>query len=240
MPTPTHKTLLREYRARVRKAANLLKAGMTDSRELDNCFEMHDGDLVVTALVRQAQADSELAAAMYPKFVYWQATAQEYALIPDAELAYEARRHVWKAWLDWEISTAANHPEHCYVYEVVFDYGGSVTFASDMDMIDTAIRLQGLGVKFNNIVYRQQRLNEATESVVFTTARVAAFLRALLVNSGGQVIGHELQSDQIEVNNTFNHDVDERIRKVKNLLHKHTGHYLHQMAADIASTLADL
>ena len=54
MPTPTHKTILHQHRARVRKAANLLKAGKTDSREFDNCFEMHDGDLVVTALVRQS------------------------------------------------------------------------------------------------------------------------------------------------------------------------------------------
>jgi hypothetical protein len=240
MPTPTHKTLLREHRARVRKAASLFKAGKTDTRELDNCFEMHDGDLVVTALVRQAQTDRDLAAALYPKHAYWQTTAQEYALLSDAELAHEARRHIWKAWLNWEQQTVANRPDLCYVYKVVFDYGGSVTFASDMDMIDTAIRLQMLGVKFNNIVYRQRMLSEATEAVVFTTTRVAAFLRAVLVNSGGQVIGHELQPGQIEVNNTFNRDVDEQIRKVKNFLHRHADHYLHRMAADIASTLEDL
>jgi hypothetical protein len=232
--------MLREYRARVRRAAGLLKAGKTDTRQFDNCFEMHDGDLVVTALVRQAQADPELAAALYPRFAYWQTTAQEYALLPNSELAYEARRHIWKAWLNWELQTAANRPDLCYVYEVVFDYGGKATFASDLDMIDTAIRLQQLGVEFNNVVYRQQRLNEATEAVVLTTTRVAAFLRALLINSGGKVIGHELQSGQVEVNNTFNRDVDEQIRNVKKSLHKHADHFLHRMAADIASTLVDL
>jgi hypothetical protein len=240
MPTPTHKTMLREHRARVRKAASLFKAGKTDTRELDNCFEMHDGDLVVTALVRQAQTDPDLAAALYPKHAYWQTTAQKYALLSDAELAHEARRHIWKAWLNWEQQIIPARRDLAYVYKVVFDYGGSVTFASDMDMIDTAIRLQMLGVKFNNLVFRQQRLSEAAEAVVFTTTRVAAFLRSLLATAGGLVIGHELQSAQVAANRTFNREVDEQIRRVKKALPKHTGHHNHKMAADIASTLVDL
>jgi hypothetical protein len=32
----------------------------TQTRSFDDCFEMHDGDLVVTAIVRRARRDSDL------------------------------------------------------------------------------------------------------------------------------------------------------------------------------------
>ena len=239
MPTIDHKTLLREYRARVRRAASLLKAGKTDSRELDNCFEMHDGTLVVVALVRQAQTDPELAAAMYPRFAYWQTTAQEYALLPDSELAREARRHVWKAWFDLEKDTFANRPEFCNVYTVVFNYGGSITFASDLDAIDTAFRLRQLGVKFNNLVFRQQRLSETT-GVIFTTASVATFLRVFVASTCGKVIGQELSKGQLAANNTFTREVDEQIRKVKKAIQKPFSHPLYPSLISTASALDEL
>jgi hypothetical protein len=239
MPTPTHKTMLREHRARVRKAASLFKAGKTDTRELDNCFEMHDGDLVVTALVRQAQTDPDLAAALYPKHAYWQTTAQEYALLSDAELAYEARRHVWKAWFDLEKDTFANRPEYCNVYTVVFDYGGSITFASDLDAIDTAFRLRQLGVKFNNLVFRQQRLSKTT-GVIFTTASVATFLRVFVAGTGGEIIGQELSKGQLAANNTFTREVDEQIRKVKKAIQKPFSHPLYPSLVSTASALDEL
>jgi hypothetical protein len=239
VPTSTHKTMLREYRARVRRAASLLKAGKTDIRQFDNCFEMHDGDLVVTALVRQAQTDPELAAAMYSRFAYWQTTAQEYALLSNSELAYEARRHIWKVWLDGEKQTAIHRPEYCNVYEVVFDYGGSITFASDLDAIDTASRLRHLGVKFNNLVFRQQRLSE-TSGVIFTTASAAQFLRVFVAGTGGEIIGQELSKGQLAANNTFTREVDEQIRKVKKAIQKPFSHPLYQSLVSTASALDNL
>ena len=67
-----------------------------DSRAHDNCFEMHDGALVVTALMRQAETDPFLRAAIKRQFSIagigqWEATAAEHAHIPTHKLPDAAR-----------------------------------------------------------------------------------------------------------------------------------------------------
>lgn len=66
-----------------------------DSREFDNCFEMHDGALVVTALMRRAEHDPDLKAAILRDFpcasgwegLTWFKTAQNHAMIKTENLA---------------------------------------------------------------------------------------------------------------------------------------------------------
>jgi hypothetical protein len=173
-------------------------------------------------------------------FAYWQTTAQEYALLSNSELAYEARRHIWKAWLDGEKHTAIHRPEYCNVYEVVFDYGGSITFASDLDAIDTASRLRHLGVKFNNLVFRQQRLSEDHLASSLPLPALRQFLRVFVAGTGGEIIGQELSKGQLAANNTFTREVDEQIRKVKKAIQKPFSHPLYPSLVSTASALDEL
>ena len=67
-----------------------------DSRAHDNCFEMYDGALVVTALMRQAETDPHLLAAIKRQFSIagiglWETTAAEHAHIPTHKLPDAAR-----------------------------------------------------------------------------------------------------------------------------------------------------
>lgn len=51
------------FNDRVNYAARVISAGAKNTtRNFDNCFEMHDGDAVVSALFRRAQKNSKLAA----------------------------------------------------------------------------------------------------------------------------------------------------------------------------------
>ena len=54
------KTISGGYQYRVNFAANYMTRGISNSRALDNCFEMYDGDLVVAALVRRAMKNRKL------------------------------------------------------------------------------------------------------------------------------------------------------------------------------------
>lgn len=71
-----------------------------DSRALDDCFEMHDGEYVVAALMRAAEADDPLKQAirrMFSNFATWEEipwieTAASLAHIPDVALELEAAR----------------------------------------------------------------------------------------------------------------------------------------------------
>src|SRR5258708_33807453 len=56
------------FQQRVNYAAQCILDQDTRSREFASCFEMHDGDVVAAALVRRAQQNAELYAAM----VLWQ------------------------------------------------------------------------------------------------------------------------------------------------------------------------
>lgn len=87
------------FSARVSYAARCFKRG-TQSRHFDTCFEMWDGEAVVTALVRKAQKDPELKrciakgwSATYPELpTQWLETAAQYADVPDRELRKLAAR----------------------------------------------------------------------------------------------------------------------------------------------------
>jgi len=80
-----------------------------DSRERDNCYEMHDGAFVVTALVRRARAKPELKTMielMFSNFdgfenIPWIATADKYADIPTERLTIAAAQCRKKAKADF-------------------------------------------------------------------------------------------------------------------------------------------
>lgn len=46
-----------DFRRRVNRASSHISRGTPSTRAFDNCFEMHDGDYVVTALVRRSAAN---------------------------------------------------------------------------------------------------------------------------------------------------------------------------------------
>lgn len=50
-----------DFNARVTLAAQTIARGGETSRKFDTCFEMHDGDAVVAALVRRARSNPVLA-----------------------------------------------------------------------------------------------------------------------------------------------------------------------------------
>jgi len=79
------------YQARVNYAALCIMRG-TRSRAFDSCFEMYDGDAVVTALVRRADKNPKLYDAiardwggLFPAL--WKDTASKYEATPTRQLA---------------------------------------------------------------------------------------------------------------------------------------------------------
>jgi hypothetical protein len=95
-------TITGGFQYRVNFAAAYMVRGITNSRALDNCFEMWDGDIVVTALVRRAAKNPKLYAAIarqwrdgFPQS--WIDTAAKYAHVktrqlPDIAAAIRAER----------------------------------------------------------------------------------------------------------------------------------------------------
>ena len=84
-------TISGDFQYRVSFAAAYMVRGITNSRALDNCFEMWDGDLVVTALVRRAMKNRRLWDAIarqwsegFPKS--WLEIAARYAHLKTREL----------------------------------------------------------------------------------------------------------------------------------------------------------
>ena len=71
-----------DFKGRVNYAAQCLVNG-TRSRAFDSCFEMFDGALVVTALVRRAERNARLAAHILPQ---WKETAAKYSAIETQSL----------------------------------------------------------------------------------------------------------------------------------------------------------
>ncbi|PSH60886.1 hypothetical protein [Phyllobacterium sophorae] len=53
------------FAARVNYAARIIAEGRKPQRAFDACFEQHDGDEVVTALVRRARRNPKLSANLY-------------------------------------------------------------------------------------------------------------------------------------------------------------------------------
>lgn len=84
-----------DYKSRVNYAARAIVEGI-NSRAVDSCFEMFDGDIVVTALVRRAAKNPKLHAAIckqwsgkFPQL--WIETADKYSCIPTKNLQDKAK-----------------------------------------------------------------------------------------------------------------------------------------------------
>jgi hypothetical protein len=101
---------LKAFRERVTHAARAIMSGYragfdgfdaTQTRAFDTCFEMYDGDAVVTALIRKAEHDPEFKTALTgyltPNAEHWQATAAKYARLKDRELPKLSRLLIAKA-----------------------------------------------------------------------------------------------------------------------------------------------
>jgi len=89
-------TINGSFQYRVGFAASYMVRGISDSRALDNCFEMFDGDLVVTALVRRAMQNRRLWDAIAAQWrgafpESWIETAVKYAHLTTRQLPQEAR-----------------------------------------------------------------------------------------------------------------------------------------------------
>ena len=87
------------FRSRVNLAAAHIARGTPSTRSFDNCFEMNDGDYVVTALARRAAADpaGSLARNISNYLVSVQDTADELKHIPTRELPKHAEACIIKA-----------------------------------------------------------------------------------------------------------------------------------------------
>ena len=91
------------YQARVNYAVQCIMRGI-QSRRFDTCFEMSDGDAVVTAIVRRARKNPKLREALarqwQPRYigeeglpVSWVETAEKYADVSTRDLPTLARTH---------------------------------------------------------------------------------------------------------------------------------------------------
>lgn len=92
------------FRERVEHAARAIAGGTweaTQTRAFDTCFEMYDGDLVVTALIRRGRRDPVFDAALTtyltPNREHWEKTAAEYADVPDRQLPALSRHTIRQA-----------------------------------------------------------------------------------------------------------------------------------------------
>lgn len=97
------------FAGRVNYAAQCFIRGTSGTRHFDTCFEMHDGDLVVTALVHRAQKNKKLYDAIAKQWrgtfpQQWLDTAAKYSDVPTrklAEKAAEARREAAESFDRW-------------------------------------------------------------------------------------------------------------------------------------------
>lgn len=69
-----------------------------DSRAFDDCFEMNDGEYVVSALMRMSEEDVELKAAIENDLnahglALWRETAKSLAHVPTHDLSKKATAH---------------------------------------------------------------------------------------------------------------------------------------------------
>lgn len=89
---PSMKSRMAAFRNRVNYAEQAFLRH-EDSRELDNCFEMYDGEFVVVALMRRAARNPDLMAALRAEFSQvspsewsWLRTVEKHKRIPDHKL----------------------------------------------------------------------------------------------------------------------------------------------------------
>jgi hypothetical protein len=95
MPHINSTDFAEDFTARVNYAAKCFMRG-TNSRTLDACFEMYDGEFVATALTRRAWRNPKLHAVIAAKWSgqfpsQWTDIAERLAHIPTRQLAEAAR-----------------------------------------------------------------------------------------------------------------------------------------------------
>ena len=83
------------FQQRVNLAASYITRGIRNSRTLDSCFEMYDGDFVVAVLVRRAMKNPKLHAAIarewngeFPQ--QWIETANKYSHLKTRQIPFAA------------------------------------------------------------------------------------------------------------------------------------------------------
>ena len=89
-----------DFNCRVNLAASTIAKGGQTSRKFDTCFEMHDGDAVVAALVRRAANNLALAKNL-PRYI----SAESLAAAPQ-NLAYHPNLTAWAQELRLKASEA--------------------------------------------------------------------------------------------------------------------------------------
>ena len=99
------------FQYRVNFAAAYMVRGIRSSRSLDSCFEMNDGDLVVTALVRRAMQNRRLWDAIASQWrdgfpQAWIDHANEYAHLTTRQLPEASKVMQAEAERKWQIQLA--------------------------------------------------------------------------------------------------------------------------------------
>lgn len=89
------------FSGRVNYAAAVIVQGRRTSRSFDTCFEMHDGDAVVAALVRRSRSNPLLAANLFRYLCEDSAIATE-ARLAGRKLSDAAREMRAKAKAEFE------------------------------------------------------------------------------------------------------------------------------------------
>lgn len=134
---------LRERKNSFRRRVNYAHAAFLrreDSRAFDDCFEMYDGEFVVTALMRRAASDPQLKAEILRDMsvasggvwenVPWQNAAAKYRHVSDASLAdLAAQRQIEAEWVSVHIhlpQLAASHDPDHKPFEIVRREGPSI------------------------------------------------------------------------------------------------------------------
>lgn len=84
------------FEQRVKYAAQCIMVGRTHTRHFDTCFEMNDGDYVVSALIRRAENNPALMDRIksVANIAMWNESHQKLAHIPRRKLAQAAKDHV--------------------------------------------------------------------------------------------------------------------------------------------------
>jgi hypothetical protein len=93
------KAMNNDFNTRVNYAVACMKTKRTGTRSFDNCFEMWDGDFVVTAILRRALKNPEFEIVLrnYLRTIDlwedWEQTAKKFENLSNKELKIEADNH---------------------------------------------------------------------------------------------------------------------------------------------------
>jgi hypothetical protein len=87
-----------DMKGRVNYAIQCIQRGSTDGRAFDACFEMFDGDEVVTAIIRRAEKNPRIMSALEhwskPQIEEWKRTALRLRDLTDFQLQLESAARI--------------------------------------------------------------------------------------------------------------------------------------------------